>query len=235
MAGIAHGVAVIVHIAFFIVMWVLESFNFTRMLIGVVTCIQCQRLVFHCMTALLLTREFKNDHANTAFWTGKWYGKGMGYMAWTQPSRELTAKVIELSEFAADFVLGHVILIFQLPLILIPNIDKYHSVMLFWLKPSRQIRPPIYSLKQTRLRKRMVKKYCCLYFLVLAIFVGCIVGPAAASTNFKNQIGLTLKGVVHNLFQPKHTDNNDTGSQLSTYRSHYYTHTPSLKTWSTIK
>ena len=107
--------------------------------------------------------------------------------------------------------------------------------MLFWLKPSRQIRPPIYSLKQTRLRKRMVKKYCCLYFLVLAIFAGCIIGPAVASSQIKGQIGDTLTDVVHNLFQPNSTTNDDTGSQMSTYLSHYYTHTPSLKTWSTIK
>lgn len=155
-------------------------------------------------------------------------------MAWTQPARELTAKVIELSEFAADFVLGHAILICQLPFIIIPGIDKYHSIMLFWLKPSRQIRPPIYSLKQTRLRKRMVKKYCSLYFLVLLIFAGCIVGPAVASSNVKN-LGSSLTGTFHNLVQPRNQSNNDTGHQISTYKSHYYTSTPHLKTWSTIK
>lgn len=190
---------------------------------------------FHCMTVLLLTREFKNDHANTAFWTGKWYSTGLGYMAWTQPTRELTAKVIELSEFAADFVLGHVILIFQLPVICIPKIDKFHSIMLFWLKPSRQIRPPIYSLKQARLRKRMVRRYCSLYFLVLIIFAGCIVGPAVASAHVPKDLGSGLTGTFHNLVQPRNVSNNDTGSQMSTYKSHYYTHTPSLKTWSTIK
>lgn len=234
MAGIAHGVAVVIHIAFFIVMWVLEGFNFARMLLGVVTCIQCQRLIFQLITVFLLTREFKNDHANTAFWTGKWYGSGMGYMAWTQPSRELAAKVVELSEFAADFVLGHILLFCQLPLLIIPGIDKFHSIMLFWLKPSRQIRPPIYSLKQTRLRKRMVKKYSALYFIILLLFAACIVGPAVASSKVKVDID-SLTGVFNNLIQPRNVSKNDTGSQISTYVSHYYTATPSMKTWSTIK
>ncbi|CCK69000.1 1,3-beta-D-glucan synthase KNAG_0B05680 [Huiozyma naganishii CBS 8797] len=234
MAGFAHGVAVVIHICFFIVMWVLEGFSFVKMLLGVITCIQCQRFVFQCMSVLMLTREFKNDSANTAFWTGKWYGKGLGWAAWTQPSRELTAKVIELSEFAADFVLGHIILICHLPFLLIPQIDRFHSVMLFWLKPSRQIRPPIYSLKQARLRKRMVKKYASLYFLVLIIFAACIVGPAVASSHV-HDIGKGLTGVAHNLFQPRNLSNNDTGLSMSTYLSHYYTHTISLKTWSTIK
>ncbi|SCV15312.1 1,3-beta-glucan synthase component FKS1 [Nakaseomyces glabratus] len=235
MAGFAHGIAVIVHIGFFIVMWVLEGFNFTRMLLGVVTMIQCQRLIFQCMTVLMLTREFKNDHANTAFWTGKWYGSGFGYMAWTQPTRELTAKVIELSEFAADFVLGHVILFAQFPVLCIPAIDKFHSIMLFWLKPSRQIRPPIYSLKQSRLRKRMVKRYLTLYIIVFLVFAGCIVGPAVASSHVAKDLGHQLTGTFHNLVQPRNVSNNDTGFGISTYSNHYYTHTPSLKTWSTIK
>ncbi|KAK5963150.1 1,3-beta-D-glucan synthase PWA37_004853 [Arxiozyma heterogenica] len=234
MAGIAHGVAVVVHIVFFIVMWVLESFNFARMLIGVITCIQCQRLIFQVITICLLTREFKNDSANTAFWTGKWYGKGLGWAAWSQPSRELTAKVVELSEFAADFVLGHIILICHLPLLLIPQIDRFHSVMLFWLKPSRQIRPPIYSLKQARLRKRMVRKYASLYFLVLVIFAVCIIAPAVASSHV-HDLGKSLTGVAHNLFQPRNVSNNDTGLGMSTYKSHYFTTTISMKTWSTIK
>ena len=67
------------------------------------------------MTLCFLTREFKNDKANTAFWTGKWYNTGMGWMAFTQPSREFVAKIIEMSEFAGDFVLAHIILFCQLP------------------------------------------------------------------------------------------------------------------------
>ncbi|SCU80544.1 LAMI_0B02872g1_1 [Lachancea mirantina] len=234
MAGFAHGVAVVVHIVFFIVMWVLEGFSFARMLAGVATCLYCQRLIFKIITVFMLTREFKNDHANTAFWTGKWYGAGLGYMAWTQPSREFCAKIVELSHFAGDFVLGHIILFCQLPVLCIPMIDKFHSIMLFWLKPSRQIRPPIYSLKQTRLRKRMVRKYCSLYFLVLAIFAACIIGPAVASSHVGSNLGSTLTGTFQNLVQPRHQNNNDTGSQISTYLSHYYTHTPSIKSYSTI-
>lgn len=235
MAGIAHGIAVIIHIAFFIVMWVLEGFNFARMLLGVVTCIQCQRLIFQCITVFMLTREFKNDHANTAFWTGKWYGSGMGYMAWTQPSREMAAKVVELSEFAADFVLGHVLLFCQLPLLIIPGIDKFHSIMLFWLKPSRQIRPPIYSLKQTRLRKRMVKKYSALYYIILLLFAACIVGPAVASSKVDKNLGSSLTGTFANLVQPRGKPNDDTGSTMTTQSGHYYSSTPSTRSYSTIK
>lgn len=243
MAGIAHTVAVVVHVVFFIIMWLLESFNFARTLAGVATCLYCQRLIFKVMTVFMLTREFKNDHANTAFWTGKWYGGGLGYMAWTQPTREFVAKVVELSHFAGDFVLGHFILFCQLPVLCIPMIDKFHSIMLFWLKPSRQIRPPIYSLKQTRLRKRMVRKYCALYFIVLAAAVACIIGPAVASgqtkrTPFADQTEkidpVNMKWLV-NIVQPRHQDNNDTGTSLEGVSGHYYSHTPSMHSFSTKK
>lgn len=217
-AGVAHGVSVIVHLIFFIVMWVLEGFNFPRMLIGLVTMIYIQRSLFKIMTLLFLTREFKNDKSNTAFWTGKWYGTGMGWMAFTQPSREFCAKTIEMSEFAGDFLLAHFILIVQLPVLFVPLIDRWHSTMLFWLKPSRLIRPPIYSLKQAKLRKRMVRKYCTLYFLILILFVIVIAAPAVAASHIPDDIGTSLSGVFQGIFQPRGTNKNDTG-EVSTWWS----------------
>lgn len=219
MAGIAHGVAVVIHIVFFIVMWVMEGFNFARMLLGLATCIYVQRLLFKVLTVLCLTREFKNDRANTAFWTGKWYNTGMGWMAVTQPAREYVAKIVEMSEFAGDFMLAHLILFVQLPILFIPLIDRWHLTMLFWLKPLQLIRPPIYSLKQARLRKRMVRKYCTLYFAVLVLFIVIIVAPAVALSHIDN-IGDKLENIddggigLSGLFQPRNTLNNDTGPNM---------------------
>ncbi|KAM9892160.1 hypothetical protein OXX79_010210, partial [Metschnikowia pulcherrima] len=218
-AGVAHGVAVVVHLVFFIVIWVLESFNFARMLLGVVTMIYIQRTLFKLMTLLFLTREFKHDKSNTAFWTGKWYGSGMGYMAFTQPAREFCAKIIEMSEFAGDFILAHLILFIQLPVLFIPLIDRWHSTMLFWLKPSRLIRPPIFSLKQAKLRKRMVRKYCCLYFAVLVLFVIIIAAPAIAAKFVPADLGTSLSGAFQGLFQPRGTTINDTGKVSSWWSS----------------
>ncbi|ODV58132.1 glycosyltransferase family 48 protein [Ascoidea rubescens DSM 1968] len=235
LAGVAHGFSVIIYLIFFVAMWVLEGFNFPKMVLGMSTMIYVQRSLFKFMTLCFLTREFKHDHANAAFWTGKWYGAGMGYMSFTQPAREFCAKIIEQSEFAADFYLGHFILLVQLPVILIPFADRWHSMLLFWLKPSRQIRPPIYSLKQAKLRKRMVRKYSVLYFLVLILFVVAIAAPAVASSALDStyqSITDTLKdGFMDGLLQPRNVSNNDTGK--SAPRSFYST-TPSLSTWSTI-
>ncbi|CAK7906254.1 1,3-beta-glucan synthase component Fks1p [[Candida] anglica] len=232
-AGIAHGIAVIVHLIFFIVMWVLQSFVFGRMLLGLITMIYIQRLLFKFLTLCFLTREFKNDKSNTAFWTGKWYGSGLGWMALTQPSREFCAKIIEMSEFAGDFILAHIILFCQLPILCIPLIDRWHSTMLFWLKPSRLIRPPIYSLKQARLRKRMVRKYCTLYFAVLVLFVIIIAGPAIAASKVKQTLADKLNGggIMAGLMQPIGLSNNDTGpNRPSSYTSTYWSFKPSHTT-----
>ncbi|KAI1435879.1 1,3-beta-glucan synthase component FKS1 [Xylaria sp. CBS 124048] len=176
LAAIAHAIAVISLIIFFEVMFFLESFDFTKTLLGMITVIAIQRFILKLIISTSLTRELKSDQANIAFWTGKWYS--MGWHTISQPAREFLCKITELSMFAADFLLGHVVLFIMLPIILVPQIDKLHSIMLFWLRPSRQIRPPIYSMKQSKLRRRRVIRYAVLYFALLVLFVALLVGPA---------------------------------------------------------
>jgi 1,3-beta-glucan synthase len=60
---------------------------------------------------------------------------------------------------------------------LIPFFDRLHATMLFWLSPSQQIRPPIYSLRQRSQRRKIVVKYSIVYFLIQAVFVALIVVP----------------------------------------------------------
>src|SRR5690554_6189030 len=104
----------------------------------------------------------------------------------SQLGREILCKVTELGFFAADYILGHTLLFFMAPGICIPMVDKAHSLMLFWLRPSRQIRPPIYTAKQTKLRRRRVVRFSVLFFFQLVVFVGLIVAPVALSKLFLN-------------------------------------------------
>jgi 1,3-beta-glucan synthase len=133
LAAIAHAIAVIILLVFFVVMMFLEGFSFPRALSGMIAVVAIQRFVFKLIISLALTREFKADTANIAWWTGKWYT--MGWHTISQPGREFLCKITELGMFAADFILGHVLLFFMLPILLIPYADKFHSVMLFWLRP----------------------------------------------------------------------------------------------------
>jgi 1,3-beta-glucan synthase len=167
-----------------------------------------QRFIFKLIITLTLTREFKADTSNIAWWTGKWYT--MGWHTLSQPGREFLCKITELGFFAADFILGHVLLFFMLPILLIPYADKFHSVMLFWLRPSRQIRPPIYSLKQTKLRKRRVVRYAILYFVLLVVFLALIIGPIVAGKQIKLNVSLPME-----LLQPTGYSNNDTTAEVT--------------------
>jgi len=207
LAAIAHCIAVIMLLVFFEVMFLLEGFIFSKTLLGMITVVALQRFILKLIISLALTREFKGDQSNIAFWTGKWYA--MGWHSVSQPAREYLCKITELSMFAADFVLGHIILFMMLPVILVPQIDKLHSMMLFWLRPSRQIRPPIYSMKQSKLRRRRVFRYAVLYFVMLVVFLGMIIGPIVAGKNIPTEsISGQLQGIK--LFQPTGLNNDDT-------------------------
>ena len=133
LAAIAHGVAVIMLLAFFEIMFFLEGWDFSRALLGMIAVVALQRFILKLIIALALTREFKQDTSNIAWWTGKWYS--MGWHSMSQPGREFLCKITELSMFACDFILGHFLLFIMLPAICIPYVDKFHSVMLFWLRP----------------------------------------------------------------------------------------------------
>jgi 1,3-beta-glucan synthase len=77
-------------------------------------------------------------------------------------------------------------------------------------KTSRQIRPPIYSLKQTKLRKRRVIRYAILYFVLLVVFLALIVGPIVAGKQIKLKVSLPME-----LLQPSGYSNNDTSDQVT--------------------
>ncbi|KAJ5814729.1 1-3-beta-glucan synthase component FKS1 [Penicillium riverlandense] len=227
LAAIAHAIAVILLLVVFEVMFVLESFSWARCLSGMIAAAAIQRFIYKLIVSLALTREFKHDQANIAWWTGKWYN--MGWHSLSQPGREFLCKITEMGYFSLDFVLGHVLLFFMLPALCIPYVDKFHSVLLFWLRPSRQIRPPIYSLKQSKLRKRRVIRFAILYFVMLFVFLVVIVAPLVlgrmptVSNGFlqtlRKAVGMEAPGFMSGtrmgLLQPLDAAKNDTG--------HWYT------------
>ncbi|CAG8504077.1 17595_t:CDS:2 [Funneliformis caledonium] len=173
-AAIAHTWAIINLIGAFELLWFIESWKLENAILGMIALGAIQRFVFKLMISLFLSREFKHDETNRAWWTGKWQGKGLGLSTVT---REYICKIVEMSLFAADFILGHLLLFMLAPFCLIPWIDKLHSIMLFWLRPSKQIRPPIFSRKQKKRRNRIVWTYGLLFIIIFMIFAGLIAGP----------------------------------------------------------
>jgi len=178
MAGMAHILALVGNIGFFEFFWFLELWDSSHAVLGLIAIIAIQRAIQKILIAVFLTREYKHDETNRAWWTGKWYGRGLGTSAISQPAREFIVKIVEMSLWSSDFLLGHFLLMLLTPPILIPFIDRLHSTMLFWLRPSKQIRPPMFSTKQKRQRRWIIIKYTVVYVLVTTFLMALIVLPA---------------------------------------------------------
>ncbi|KAJ1029689.1 hypothetical protein NDA13_002932 [Ustilago tritici] len=185
MASIAHVLAVIGVIVAFEFLWFLELWNASHAVLGVIAVIAIQRAIFKILIALVLSRELKHDETNRAWWTGRWYGRGLGGHAFSQPAREFVVKIIEMSLFSADFLTAHVLLFgLSLPC-LIPYFDKLHSTALFWLRPSKQIHAPIFSLRQRKQRRSIVWRYLILFVFAYAVFLALIILPAVFSSTIQ--------------------------------------------------
>ncbi|GAA5857350.1 hypothetical protein JCM8547_002234 [Rhodosporidiobolus lusitaniae] len=115
----------------------------------------------------------------------------MGNSAWTQPAREVVCKIVELSLFAADFLAGHLLLFILTIPALIPGFSTLHATALLCLRPSRQIRSPIFSMKQRKYRRAVIAKFGLLYALVFTFFVALIVVPII----LKDTIGIDVSGI----------------------------------------
>lgn len=205
LAAIAHAMAVIMLFLFYEVLLFMEGFSFTKALSGMIAVVAIQRWFYKLIITLALTREFKADTSNVAFWSGKWYGLGLHAMS--QPGRELLCKITEMGFFATDFILGHTLLFLMGPAVCTPYVDTLHSIMLFWLRPSRQIRPPIYTAKQTKLRRKRIIRFSCLYFFLFVVFLALVVGPVAAKSFLANTYKSISEGSMGSmmgmrLFQP---------------------------------
>lgn len=167
-----------------------------------------QRALNKILISVFLSREFKHDETNRAWWTGKWYGRGLGNYVMSQPAREFIVKIVELSLWTSDFLIAHFLLFMLTPACLIPYADTIHATLLckcsiqclfpkltglcaVWLRPSKQIRAPLYSMKVKKQRRWMVVKYGFVYACVVGAF-GALIVLRASSYYIIRIISLTL-------------------------------------------
>ena len=88
-----------------------------RVVLGLVV-IFIQRAIYKILVSEFLSRELKLDESNKAWWTGRWYGRGFGAHIVSQPAREFIVKIIELSLWSSDFMVGHLMFFMLAPPIL---------------------------------------------------------------------------------------------------------------------
>lgn len=61
--------------------------------------------------------------------------------------------------------------------LLIPFIDRIHATAIFWLRPSKQIRKPIFSQRQKQTRRRIVFVYSIVFLLAMAALAALVAVP----------------------------------------------------------
>lgn len=201
-AAVAHTVSIVVYVITFELLWFTQNWDFKMAILGMYICTLIQGILFKIITTTLLTREFKHDRSNKAWWSGKWIGSGMGWRTVTQPLREYFCKIIEMSMFVNDFFLGHFILFIQFPVLLIPYVDKWHSLMLFWLRPERQIRPQVLSPKKRRRRRAAMQFYFVVFLLMFTLTVMIFALPLIIRDFFGVDLHRYIPEIAIDIFQP---------------------------------
>lgn len=201
-AFIVHSLAMINYIIFFELLWFGQNWDLSPTILGLAVSFTIQRWILKTVTILTVSREYHHDKVNRAWWSGRWFGSGLGIHILSQPFREYICKLGELSYFVADMVIGHVILFIQFPILFIPFIDNWHMLMLFWLSPTSQLRPRLLNKKQRRKVRFIVNVYFCVFVMMMILFTSVIVGPLILTKFLNVELQDYVPSIVSSLIQP---------------------------------
>ncbi|WPK26498.1 hypothetical protein PUMCH_003852 [Australozyma saopauloensis] len=143
-AAVARTLSILIHFVSLMYLWQFQNYHFAQTILGVALTCVIQDLIMELLTILMLSREVMDQRPNHAWWSGQWIKAGLSWRTLTQPWREFICKVTEQTQFAMDFVTGHLVFFAQTPLLIIPFINTWHTVMLMWIKPNTHLRqqPP---------------------------------------------------------------------------------------------
>ncbi|KAI8807803.1 1,3-beta-glucan synthase component GLS1 [Cladochytrium replicatum] len=197
LAATAHTLALLIHILCFLAIGLFSDWHHNRLLFGVVAFWFAQRLMIGAaVTALPREQVYPKTTTNVAWWTGAWCKLGPA-AAMSQPFREFACKSIELTCFASDFCVAHALIFALFPLCLVPFVDRWHTVMLFWTYPKADAGggkggKPM-SVRQRRLRMKQMCCYGLLLVLLMLLFVGVLTGITIVKIPVGNKL---VEGVL---------------------------------------
>ena len=106
-----------------------ELWDTSYVVLGLIVVIHIQRAIYKFLIAMFLSCKFKHDEMNCAWWSGCWYGHGLGMYVMLQLAHNFIVKIIELLLWSSDGFLGHFLFMLT-PLLLVPYINCIHVTML---------------------------------------------------------------------------------------------------------
>lgn len=201
-AAFVHILALIAHITSIEFLWLLQNFNFLRTVLGFALSALIQKIFLQLINTILLSREFRHSKSNRAWWSGKWVTSGLGWRIITEPIREYFCKVTEVTYFAADIIIGHTIFYLQIPILIIPLANTWHSMMLLWLKHGSQLRQRVLSKKERKKRQLAVCSYFLVFVIGFLVVAGLFVLPLMAVKVLKVEVNDYFPDYLEFLRQP---------------------------------
>lgn len=208
-AGMSYTWGCIVFILCIDVTLILHDWNIPRSLCAMINVMKLHDLLRTLAYLAFLSKEYQDHQANLAWWSGNWNVKKFGWAVLSQPFREILVKTCDLTLFGYDFILGHFLFTSMFPATMIPFVDKVHTNILFWLKPTKIVHGPIVSKKQRRRRRWASVGYSLLFFFVVLSICAMIALPALFLK--VQQVTAVTPPIFWPIFQPNHQNNNDTG------------------------
>ncbi|GMM29797.1 hypothetical protein DAMA08_025420 [Martiniozyma asiatica (nom. inval.)] len=210
-ANFCHFSSVFIYLISFDFLLFWQNWNISKSILGIVASFQIQDFFFTCITFLFLTREFVDDKSTKSWWTGGWLSSGLGWHILTQPLREYICKITEQSNFALDFLVSHLILLLQIPILFLPYIDTIHSILLLWVSPDKMLKKPMFSRHKRRKRRIVAVLSFTLFACVISCILGIVIIPVTLIRLSKFDIGLFLPSIFGILQQPGETKNTSKG------------------------
>lgn len=217
-AGISRVLSVLAILLLIQVNFILHNWDIARSICACISIIKVHSLLQSVSFLLLLSKEYDGGESNIAWWSGKWKYKTFGWHIFTQPAREFIVKTMDLCLFGYDFLLCHLLLFMMTPLTMLPFIDSVHSSLLFWMKPSKIFKSPIFSSREVKARRLAYVKYLVLYLAVFSLIVTTSLTPIFGTYILKLLDQYIPQGFSP-LFQPNFQKNNNTGLSFFVPRS----------------
>lgn len=215
-AFFAHGFAVMMYIVSFEFLWYFQNFDVSQTIIGVALAILFQSCVIEMVT-IMLSREFRNEAADHAWWSGDWIKAGFRWRILSQPLREGVCKFIEMEHFVADLFVGHVIFYLQIPILVIPLSNTWHTMMLFWMKPGDLLRQRVPSKRNHRKQNIKVIFSIVLFIVGLGMIMSLIMVPKILIEGEIVDIRSYVPLYIDQLKQPIHLDSRKKGLHKDLY------------------
>lgn len=169
-ASICHMCGVVSLIGTTWIYWLWTN-DFKSMLLLFIPMSSIQSIVFNGIH-FIMTPEDRVGNTHTAFWSGHWIDAKLGWKLAFSWLREILVKSVEITQFGNDFMMVHLLYWFMFPLCFVPYINKAHTLMLLWVRPSEVGRraKTMRATEQNK-RKKQAANAAAIFIGIMVIFL----------------------------------------------------------------